>query len=512
MSLTVNCTSVLLVIFHLFFFAVEVYSYKFGPPSVDIDSSEKTLKRSTRGIFIRNEESQVTDEYVGAKSEDKYRVPRRERNNSSRGGRSSETKYKNIHKNEAIEKYRAIHESRRTSAFPHRSILQAQSRWSANRQPVKYQLYEEAVALSLTKLWSTEWIPEADLFLMAYCQSGRLSNRVFCLLNALNFAAVLNRTLLITMDQNAILYHYDRRVIFDIGYFRSCYGDKTLMTVQEYRDIYGKDVIVDQIVCLCGKPCRLDFSNPNATFLNQGHVTFLESALNFKRPRVYVRYVSVDELKLEIGETPGRILFMGEFFYNHLLSENRIILPVKRSDHCRSNAAVLPHPSLLEFGKLFVKDVFQGGKYMAVHLRREDFEVHCNRKLGCFLPIERIVECLKEKVEVYDVKVIFLATNTNHHEVTYISHNLTDKNSQHIQLVRLRTELMKDDKWVLPIPKEDEEVQGLWEAQLDKIVCLYAPIFVGSPRSTFTDDIERLRYAFGYATSKDTYLCEEPRL
>lgn len=440
-----------------------------------------------------------------------HRRERFKRSVKTGGEKGTETeKYEKVQRirteNPKMERTR---DPRITTNFPHRTLLQVRPR-RTNRKPVNYQLYQEKEALLSTKLWTTEWIPEDDRFLMAYCQSGRLSNRVLCILNALNFAAVLNRTLLITMDQNVILYHYDRHLIFDIAFFRSCYGSRVVMTVEEYRQIYGDDVIVDQVVCLCGKPCRQDFSNPNATFLNQGHVVFLKSALNFKIPRAYVRSVTVEELKMEIGDSPGRILFMGEFFYNNLKNKNTLFLSVKRSEDCRSNAAVLPHHSILEFGKLFVKDVFQGQKFMAVHLRREDFALYCNRGLGCFLPIEEIVQCLKEKVELSGVKVVYLATNTNHKEIRYIKRNLTNRNNERIQVVQLKTELMKENKMVLPIPDEDEGARSLWEAQLDKVICLHSQIFVGSARSTFTVDIQRMRYAFRHATPKDTYLCEEP--
>lgn len=380
--------------------------------------------------------------------------------------------------------------------------------WSQNKRG----LYNSGSALSAFRIWDNTWEPQPDRFLMAYCQLGRVSNRVLCFLNAIKVASVLNRTLLITMDPRYLLHHYDRHLMMDIDHVRLCYGNNTIMTVQEYRDVYKTNVVIDQVLCAGRPSCpdRMNFSQPESSFGYWDGIRFSESAKNPQLPEREQGVFTKEEILSHFGNASGRVVFMGEFFYISLKTKDGYDVPIKRSDKCHSNVAVVPDHSILESGKEFVKDVFQGEEFLGIHLRREDFKRACGNDPDCFPPIEVITNCLKNKLKFFGAKNIFLATNADAQELAYVVENLASMEEGDIRIVRLKTENKTDKFWAKPLINATS-TYNLVEAELDKVICMQAFVFIGSMRSTYTADIQRLRYGFGTADPRDSYLCEDPR-
>lgn len=55
---------------------------------------------------------------------------------------------------------------------------------------------------------------------------------------------------------------------------------------------------------------------------------------------------------------------------------------------------------------------------------------------------------------------------------------------------------------------EEKQVNPLITLTLEKVISAYSSIFMGSIRSTFTTDIERLRYGLGTANCEDRFICD----
>lgn len=284
------------------------------------------------------------------------------------------------------------------------------------------------------------------------------------------------------------------------------------MTFEEYIEMYGRNITIDQVLCMNRQGCPFnDFSAPMEQYFPRWKmVNFSQSG---PKPRVLAHpkcVLTMENVKTLYGNAPGDILYMGKFFYNELVTENYYDVPILRSNQCHSNVGVQPDPVVLTAGKEFVEEYFGKTKFMAVHLRRGDFKQACKKYGGrkCYVPIEEVAECLKSKLQTSNISDVFLATNANADEIAYISSNLNTTGFREVRLVRLKIGQWEDKKWAIPLNLKhtDHLFREVFEVGFEKAICTLSSVFIGSWRSTFTGDIERLRYGFGTSNPRDSFI------
>ena len=77
-----------------------------------------------------------------------------------------------------------------------------------------------------------------------------------------------------------------------------------------------------------------------------------------------------------------------------------------------------------------------------------------------------------------------------------------------LTVVRLNTSgKVENELWAAPLRDSGLGVRGLPLATVSKTVCALATVFQGSAKSSFSADIERLRYGFGTASCSDGVVC-----
>lgn len=72
-------------------------------------------------------------------------------------------------------------------------------------------------------------------------------------------------------------------------------------------------------------------------------------------------------------------------------------------------------------------------------------------------------------------------------------------------MIRIRTSASALTRILLVFPQEFRQAQNL----LDRLLCAQAERFLGTYRSAFSLDVQRLRYAMGTATCRDKALCDD---
>jgi hypothetical protein len=70
------------------------------------------------------------------------------------------------------------------------------------------------------------------------------------------------------------------------------------------------------------------------------------------------------------------------------------------------------------------------------------------------------------------------------------------------RVIRLRTSASIMSRMLQLFPKQIRQAQDL----VDKLICAQAELFLGTYRTAFSLDVERLRYAIGSATCRDQAL------
>lgn len=440
--------------------------------------------------------------------------------NGKRGNSESffgEKSWKNreMGKAEIKSKNKTLRESREYEKTKRRVFLERNASENFEFPKYNHTLYSGSSALSAFHIWPSPWTPQPDRFLMSYCYIGMLTNRIMCLLHAIKYASILNRTLLVILDPKHVFFHIDLRFVFDIDFVRLCYGDNVVMTVEEYRRVYKKDVIIDQVLCANQRVCpkSMDFSHSSQGIYyvyQDGGVQFSKSVVVPEIPPIKTYGLTKEEVLAKFGNASGQVLFLGEFFYAPLITENQFDVPIKRSDQCHSNIAVIPEKIILESAKSFVRHAFQGEEFVAIHLRRQDFVKHCWNDKECFPPIEEIINCLKKKVNFFGARNIFLATNTDAKELALVLEALGGTEEEKVRIVQLETEDKENRVWAQHFINKSSDLRKTLYAEVDKIICTHASIFFGTYKSTYTLDVERLRYGFGTSNPRDSYLCENP--
>ncbi|CAI5472072.1 unnamed protein product [Closterium sp. Yama58-4] len=148
----------------------------------------------------------------------------------------------------------------------------------------------------------------------------------------------------------------------------------------------------------------------------------------------------------------------------------------------------------------------QPQRYLAVHWRRGDLLL-LYQKVLAFLTAENAGRCIAERmVRSGNISTVFLATDADEQEVRQLERVIRGL-LPGVEIVQLPEELT-GQAWAKVLEPVRFQNQALLRAMLDKAVCALADVFMGTPRSSFSTDIERLRTGFRISTCEDEYICE----
>ncbi|GJP56104.1 hypothetical protein CLOM_g15160 [Closterium sp. NIES-68] len=365
------------------------------------------------------------------------------------------------------------------------------------------------------------WEPREDRYLLALCFYGRLSNQEVCMRSYLIFAALLNRTLLVPDPGFAhhfqTWYRWRWSLIFDIPHLRACladaYGNNTVLTVEELVSRTNQNVTVDHIACAEGRSCmdeiQLSFAKlPNVTLPDK-----LEHPLESGRQDInsfraaYAPYANT------------RVLSLGNI-YGLLLNGKTGKMLHETKPPFRTSCLDLwePPPVVRQFVSGFI-DTFLGDDFAAVHMRRGDFshaylrneEKEQNRN-PAFLPIASIARYIVSRLSGRGISILYLATDASLAEVQFLEKLLLELDSKAPFIVERLPQFSKgsleykESDWVRDFEDLDEEDKGILKALAEKHICARAQYFIGTPKSTFSSDIIRIREVEGRASTVDSYL------
>ncbi|GJP35210.1 hypothetical protein CLOM_g19719 [Closterium sp. NIES-68] len=380
--------------------------------------------------------------------------------------------------------------------------------------------YPPAQQIDLSQPKIESWTPRKNRYLLALCVYGRLSNQEQCLRNYLIVAAILQRTLIIPTESCGVAYatfcwRWDN--IVDVTRMRAClapaYGNnETVITVDEYAAREGRDVAIDHIACCSSHSC---FDNWALMKEHYPHITLPEK-LDY--PSIPSKDVK-DFLSAYAPYNEAPVISLGDAFALGLRG-----LPFFFEGGVppfKSTCADIwqPPPVIENFVKGFI-DTFLGSEYAAVHLRRSDFaktylkEGH-ERERGSFLPIVTVAHFIIERLRDKGASVVYLATDASPSEIQLLEKLFLGSSSTSPLVVVRLPEFPKGSEeysqfaWVKKFQDLDSQEDGVLRALAEKHICANARFFIGTPRSTFSSDIFRLRVLHGRMNDVDAYLGDE---
>ncbi|GJP52764.1 hypothetical protein CLOM_g11848 [Closterium sp. NIES-68] len=148
----------------------------------------------------------------------------------------------------------------------------------------------------------------------------------------------------------------------------------------------------------------------------------------------------------------------------------------------------------------------QPQRYLAVHWRRGDL-LMLYQEILALLTAETSGRCIGERtLRSGNISTVFLATDADEKEVGELQRAIRH-HVPGVKIVQL-PEVLKGEVWAEVLEPFRFQNQPLLRATLDKAVCAFADVFMGTPRSSFSTDIERLRTGLKISTCEDEYICE----
>ncbi|KAJ0960563.1 hypothetical protein J5N97_001556 [Dioscorea zingiberensis] len=345
-----------------------------------------------------------------------------------------------------------------------------------------------------------EWRPRKDRFLFAICTSGQMSNHLICLEKHMFFAALLERTLILPSPK--FDYQYDR--VLDINHINECFGRKVVITFDEFSEMKKKSMRIDRFICyMASPPCYVD----------DEHLKKLKN-LGISLGKIDVVWPEDAKSKVQkqrvAGDITGKflsndeVIAVGDLFYADVEDE-WVMQPGGPLAH-KCKTTLQPSRIILLTAQRFVQ-TFLGGNFIALHFRRHGFLKFCNAKdESCFYPVPQAAECILRVVEKANAPVIYLSTDAADSE-TNLLQSMVVLNEKTIPLIK-RPDHTSVEKWDALLYRNRLGGDTQVEAMLDKTICALSSVFIGSSGSTFTDDISRLRRAWGSASHCDEPLCQ----
>lgn len=346
------------------------------------------------------------------------------------------------------------------------------------------------------------WQPKPHKYLFAVCNSGQFSNHLICIEKHIFIAALLGRTLI--LPSPSVDYNYER--VLNISHMQNCLGgNDTVITFKEFSSRHGH-VHVDRFLCYM-HGCYLDEHHEEK--LKQLGVSWgkKEDVWPEEAHVAIPSHPRASEI-VEKFTCDDKVIGIGDVFYADVEAD-WVKQPGGPLVHtCKS--IIQPHNFILATAERFIQ-TYLGKHFLALHFRRYGFLTFCNEnsKKGykCFFyPIPQAAECILRNIHSSSVPVIYLSTDAKESETSLLQ-SLLVQNGVSIPLVQ-RPDHEKGEKWDSPLERhgllDDKEVV----AMLDKTICAMSSMFIGSPGSTFSADIMRMRGEWGTSNTCDGYLCE----
>eukprot|EP00271_Cylindrocystis_brebissonii_P002150 TRINITY_DN1252_c0_g1_i1.p1 TRINITY_DN1252_c0_g1~~TRINITY_DN1252_c0_g1_i1.p1 ORF type:complete len:557 (+),score=67.67 TRINITY_DN1252_c0_g1_i1:1875-3545(+) len=357
------------------------------------------------------------------------------------------------------------------------------------------------------------WSPTPNKYMLVMCTGGQFSNRLACIRQHILDAALLNRTLI--LPSKGIDYDYDS--LLDLKQPKVCFGNTTFLTLDQYLKQLpgrGKTLRVDRFIChvhTYQKPSACDGLRQQYSRLPITFTTTDIPPLRTSGP--WFKYSSKDFLA-KFAYKDDVIAFGNMFGVGGKDLRFEGSGPIKVAEECRYY--LTPSPPILEAAQGFVNS-YLGSRYLAVHLRRGDFFQHCmmsgqvrgqHAGHACFQPLQQVASCLAKRIALNPgVRSVYLATNGNDQEVALLV--------QYLQfykvlqpVVRLHDEALQTAPWAEVLRRRGLETNPAVVALVEKSICVLSSAFYGTPGSTFSGDITRLRDWWYTRTCKDGSLCD----
>ncbi|KAL6140583.1 hypothetical protein ACLB2K_058882 [Fragaria x ananassa] len=348
-----------------------------------------------------------------------------------------------------------------------------------------------------------EWKPNSDKYLLAICVSGQMSNHLICLEKHMFFAALLNRILVIPSSK--VDYQYS--TVLDIEHINKCIGRKVVATFEELAEEKKNHIHIGRFICY--------FSKPTLCYVDDEHLKKLKAlGISYKSrepawgedvKKPSKKTVQDVQSKFSSGD---EVIAIGDVFFADV-----------EQDWVMQRGGPLAHKckTLIELNRLILLtaqrfiQTFLGKNFVALHFRRHGFLKFCNNKQpSCFYPIPQAADCIARIAERANAPVVYLSTDAAESE-TGLLQSLVVVNGKTVPLVK-RPARNSAEKWDALLYRHGIEGDPQVEAMLDKTISAMSSVFIGASGSTFTEDILRLRKAWGSASVCDEYLCqgEEP--
>ncbi|KAK6153532.1 hypothetical protein DH2020_013171 [Rehmannia glutinosa] len=351
----------------------------------------------------------------------------------------------------------------------------------------------------LSERKTKEWNPRSNKYLFAICVSGQMSNHLICLEKHMFFAALLDRVLVIPSAK----VDYEFQKVIDIEHINKCLGRKVVVTYEEFAESKKNHLQVDKFMCY--------FSLPQPCFVDDDHVKKLKD-LGLTLSKIEAVWEEdVKEPKkrtvndvLEKISSDDDVIAIGDVFFADIETE-WVMQPGGPIAH-KCKTLIEPSQFILLTAQRFIQ-TFLGKDFIALHFRRHGFLKFCNaKKPSCFFPVPQTAECINRVVERANSPVIYLSTDAAESE-TGLLQSLVVWNGKTVPLVQ-RPASNLAEKWDALLYRHGLAGDSQVEAMLDKAICGLSSVFIGSPGSTFTEDILRLRKDWGSASLCDEYLCQ----
>ncbi|GJP34238.1 hypothetical protein CLOM_g18685 [Closterium sp. NIES-68] len=161
-------------------------------------------------------------------------------------------------------------------------------------------------------------------------------------------------------------------------------------------------------------------------------------------------------------------------------------------------------------------DTFLGKDFAAVHLRRSDFasyiDTNKDSRNPAYLPVVSVAQFTVGRLRGTGVSAVYLATDASPSEIQLLERLLLELDpSSPFILVRLPTfhkgsSEYQQFPWVRSFQQSDSHESGILRAIAEKNICAAARYFIGTPRSTFSSDIFRMREERNVRSSIDTFI------
>lgn len=392
-------------------------------------------------------------------------------------------------------------------------------------------LYEEAALRGYHENPNfLRWDPQPDKFLVLLCYHGEVSHRMKCIRNHAILSGLLNRTLIVPMDIAMVPQNGDHRYVFDIDNFRRCYGEKTILTTSEYEEKYESPVVIDQVFCWTDKFDSCPFqTEEDSTTVPKNHqlkgqavsaLLGLKTVLFSQDVHHHMADLGVqvvlEEFLMNYRLALGKTLLLGDMEHTEISHSPQLYqsgdVPFLRFPECLGSLGIRPHKAIFLTAQLYIEQ-FLGPDFFALHFRRSHKEEFCDENDACSFPVPQVADFLRNKMGETNITTLFLTTDATDNEVKLFAEVAQEVNGKDINIVRL-SQNIDFTSWAQPledyeiIKRNSNGVDSLLLSAIEEVVCSFSTIFVGSPQSTYTQEVERLRYGLGTATCEDCLFCD----